>query len=84
MNASTVKTAVTEVQVIGDEILKTVAALDPQASLPAGVAVTVLDLAAEMIGKAIDAYNSASGVVIDKDSVLALLPNATPLTAPDA
>lgn len=83
MDTSTVITAVQETQAIGDTILATLSAVDPAVALPDAAAQQILDLVAQMATKALTAWSASSGVAITAESVTALLPNPTPLTAPD-
>ncbi|HXF12239.1 MAG TPA: hypothetical protein VN517_03740 [Terriglobales bacterium] len=84
MSSTDVATAITEGQAIGDEILESIAALAPGVAVPAALAEAILNLLAKYVGKAIVGYNAAAAVPITADSILALLPNQTPLSAPDA
>jgi hypothetical protein len=76
--AQDVSSAVTEIQLAANTVLSLISTLDPGVAVPAQLAEELLALAA----KAIAAWSSASGVAITADSVLALMPNATPLTPP--
>jgi hypothetical protein len=67
-----------EVGTIANEILDTFAGLDPAAALPIGIAETIEALAI----KALKAWSASSGTPITVDSVLALMPDQTPLTPP--
>jgi hypothetical protein len=82
MTTTEVTTAVTETQAVGDTILATLEAVDPAVDIPAATAATILDLIAELVSKALTAYSAASGTPITTATIEALLPNATPLTAP--
>lgn len=84
MNTSTVISAVQETQAIGDTILATLSAVDPEVAIPDAAAQAILDLVAQMAQKALAAWSASSGIAITPESVAALLPNATPLDAPDA
>ena len=84
MDASQVAGYIGEVQTAADTILTTIKVADPGVALPAGTAELVLDLLAQLAMKALTAWSAASGIPITKDSVLALLPNQTPLSTPDA
>jgi hypothetical protein len=79
-----VTATVTEIQATGDSVLEIVAAAVPGVALEAGAAEQVLNLLATLVGKALTAYAAASGTPITAASVLALLPDATPLSPPDA
>ena len=71
-----VSTTVTEIQTVATTILGILAAVDPAVAVPAGIAEQILVI----VGKALSAYSAAAGVVITPETVLALLPNPTPLT----
>jgi hypothetical protein len=79
-----VTTAITSVQTIGDGILKTLETADPGVAVPAESAGVILDLASQMVTAAIAAFAAASGTPIDATTIAALMPNATPLSAPTA
>lgn len=83
ITAGDVTSVVGEIQAAGDTILTIIEGAAPGVALEAGAAETVLDLIAEMAMKALTAWSAASGIPITAESVLALLPNQTPLTAPD-
>jgi hypothetical protein len=61
-----------------DSVGGIIAGVDPALVAPVGVA----ELLANLAAIALTAYSAASGVPITIESVQALLPNATPLTAP--
>jgi hypothetical protein len=82
LNATQVASAINEVKLAGDTILSVLEA-DPALAAPAGTAEQVLNLTADLVTKALMALSVASGVPITVESVQALLPNATPLSAPD-
>lgn len=84
MNTTQISTAVSEVQAIGDTILSTLQAVDPGVALPAASAQIILDLLAKFAAVGLTAWSNASGTLITVESIQALLPNQTPLTAPDA
>lgn len=84
MNTQNISSAVTEVQAIGDTILNTIQAVDPGIALPAASAQIILDLIAKLAATALTAWSNASGTPITVESIQALLPNQTPLSAPDA
>jgi hypothetical protein len=77
-----VTTAITEAQQVGDQVLKAVEGFLPANALPAAMAGTVLDLASQLVVKALTAWSAASGVAITPASVLALLPDQTPVVPP--
>jgi len=79
-----VTTAITSAQAIGDTVLKTIEGIDPAVDVPAESAGTILDLTAQLVTAALTAYSAASGTPIDATTIAALLPNATPLSAPTA
>lgn len=83
MNSAAISAAITEAQAVGNTILGTLAAVDPAVAAPAATAEVILNLVAELITKAFDAYENASGTPITVESIQALLPNQTPLSAPD-
>lgn len=84
MDSTTVVSVVTDVQAIGDAILVEVGSVVPGAAVPAAVATKVLDLISQLFTKAATAWNAAGGTPITVETITALLPNATPLTPPDA
>ncbi len=73
-----VSSVVTEIQTISTTVLSVLETADPAITVPATIAEELLTLAA----KALAAWSAASGVAITAESVQALLPNQTPLTAP--
>ena len=83
MDSGTVVSVVTDVQAVGDAILLEVESLIPGAAIPAAAAQKILDLLAELASKAITAWGTASGTPITVETITALLPNPTPLTAPN-
>jgi len=82
--ATTAATAVTEVKATADSILTIISAADPGVALEAGTAQVVVDLLATLASQALTAYGAAAGVTINATTVAALMPNAAPLSAPDA
>lgn len=84
MDSTTVVSVVTDVQTIGDAILEEVGGLVPGAAIPAAAAEKILDLLSQLAKSAIAGFSAASGVPITVETLTALLPNTTPLTAPDA
>ena len=84
MNTATIETAVKDVQTTGDLILETIKGEDPEVALPASTAEAVLGLVGNLVSTALTAFSAASGTPITVASVLALLPNDTPLTPPPA
>lgn len=82
MTGTQVATDVSTVQTIGNTILSTIAGLDPAVDVPAETAGTILNLAAGLATAALTALSNASGTPITAESVMALLPNATPLPEP--
>jgi hypothetical protein len=83
LNTAQVTGAINEVKLAGDTILSTLETVDPAVALPAATAEQVLNLVADLVGKALTAWSAASGVPITVESVQALLPNQTALTQPD-
>jgi hypothetical protein len=83
MDASKISNIVTEVQATGDVILETIGAAAPGATGAVVLSEALLNLFAEMAVKALNAWSQASGIPITEASVAALLPNSTPLSAPD-
>jgi hypothetical protein len=77
-------TAVTEVKATADAILEIIGNAAPSVAGEAAIAESTLDLIADLITKAITAYNSASSTPITVASIAELMPSATALTAPDA
>lgn len=84
MTAASLATNVKTVQAIGDNILATIAGLDPAVAPEAALAGVALDLTAEMVAAALMAWSDASGQPITAETIAALLPNPTPLTEPDS
>jgi hypothetical protein len=84
MTAGDVSQGITEVQQTGDLILAAIEGLDPAAEVDAELAGKVLDMSADLAIKAITAWSAASSTPITADSIMALLPNATPLTPPNS
>ena len=82
ITASEVSSAITEVQAISDSILKEIESFAPSLEVPAATAGTIVDLFSQLANLAINAWSNASGTPITVESVQALLPNSTPLTAP--
>lgn len=83
ITAIEVTAGIEEVQAVGDQILVTIEGLDPGVALEAGVAETVLNLLAQLVTKAITAYSGAADAPITPETIAALMPNSTPLSAPD-
>jgi len=82
MNTGTVVSTVTEISLISDTVLKTISQIDPGIAPEAAVVDGVVSLLSELASKAITAFSAASGVPINADTIAALMPNSTPLTAP--
>lgn len=82
--ATEVSGAVSEVQATATTVLAILEAADPGAAPGAQVAENVVTLIGDLVTKALNAWSTAAGTPITVDSVLALLPNQTPLTEPDA
>jgi hypothetical protein len=83
-NSSLEKTVgvVAEVKAAADLILTTIETVAPSVGGEAAMAQNIVDLVATMVQKALSAYSAASGVEVNAETVLALLPNPTPLTPP--
>lgn len=75
-------TAVTEVKTIADAILAEVEQAVPGIAGQVATGQAIMDLVATMVTKALGAWSASSGTPITAESVLTLLPNATPLTPP--
>jgi hypothetical protein len=75
---------IAEVQAVGDQILVTIEGLAPGVALEAGTAETVLNLLAQLVTKAITAFSAAANTPITPESIAALMPDSTPLSAPDS
>ena len=82
MNAADVTTAISEAQALGDEILIVLSGLPLGVAPEAALAQKLLDLISKYASLAITSYSAASGVAITPESVLALMPDQTPLTPP--
>lgn len=82
MTAGQVTTAIQEVQQTGDLILKAIEGVDPAVEVETETATGVLNLTADLVTKALAAWIAAAGEPITADSVMALMPNPTPLTPP--
>lgn len=83
MSATDVASAISEVQAVADLILKLIETDVPPVAGEAAVSQAVLDEIALLLEKALTAYAAASGTPITVDTVMALAPNSTPLSAPD-
>jgi hypothetical protein len=75
---SQVSGVIAEIEAIAKEIAAEVVVLDPAIGVPVTVALSLADL----ITKALSAWSAASDTPITAESVLALLPDPTPLTPP--
>lgn len=66
--------------------LKTVEALspDPTVDVTAEAISAVLPIVSSLVSVALSAWSKANNQPIDTEAIQALLPNATPLTPPDA
>ena len=82
-NLTATQTIITEVQTTADTILQTIKATDPNLTAPTSQTQAIVDLTAVLVASALSAWSAASGLPITPESVAALMPNATPLTAPD-
>jgi hypothetical protein len=74
--AAQVSTTVTEIQTVATTILGILAAVDPGIGVPSGIAEQILVI----VGKGLAAYTAAAGVEVTPATVLALLPDPTPLS----
>lgn len=83
MNTQDISTDITAVQAILDSILATLAFVDPAFGPTAATAQIIADLTAKLATAAFTAFGNASGTPITVESIQALLPNQTPLSAPD-
>lgn len=84
MTSEQVVTAVQEAQGVGDTILEIVKQVDPGVAVEGAMAEEVLNLAAQMVVKAMTAYTAAGGDPITAETIAKLAPNPIPLSAPDA
>lgn len=75
---SDVSSVITEIESIAKEIAAEATVLDPAVAVPVSVGLSLADL----IAKGLAAWSASTGTPITADSVLALLPNSTPLTPP--
>lgn len=82
MDAATLKQHITEIQTASNAVLGVIETVDPEVKVPAEVASATLTLLGTIITAATAAYSKASQTDITVESILALLPNATPLPAP--
>lgn len=82
MDSTTVGLIATDVQVLADSILEAAGSLVPGAAVPAKTAEEIIDLFAALAQKAIAGWGAASNTPITAETIVALLPNATPLTLP--
>ena len=76
--AGSVLNVVQEIEQVSNEVLAEISALDPALALPVSAIAALEGLA----NTAISAWANAAGVPVTAASVLALLPNGTPLTPP--
>lgn len=84
MTAQDVANAVQEVLDTGNIILDAVEGIDPGAEVDVEAAQKIATLTGDLLTKALTAYGAAAGTPITVESVMALLPNATPLTPPQS
>lgn len=84
MTSDQVASHVSEAQSIATVILATIGAVSPGTAGETAAAEAVVLLASKLATAALGAYGAASNTPITSETVQALLPNATPLTAPDA
>jgi hypothetical protein len=82
LDITTVQNTVTEIEQDAGTVLETIAAVDPAVAIPVATAEGIVSLVGGLITKALLAWSAASGTPITQASVLALLPDNTPLVAP--
>lgn len=82
MDTSTVSNIATEIQNDANLVLETIEGVDPALALPVDAAETIVNVFGGLINKALAGWSAASGIPITQASVLALLPDNTPLVAP--
>lgn len=83
MQTGTIATIVTDIKAGSDTVLGLIEGLDPGLAAPAETAEAVVDVLSTLASKALAALAEAQGTPITPESVLALMPNAIPLTPPD-
>jgi hypothetical protein len=80
MTAGDVANAITEIQQDSSAVMGLVTELDPALEAPIGIA----ELLATLAAKALAAWSASSGTPSTAESVAALMPDQTPLSAPTA
>lgn len=78
MTAAEIAAAIAEIEADSSSVLGLIEGLDPALTAPIGIA----ELLASLAAKALTAWSNASGMPITAASVLALMPDETPLTPP--
>lgn len=84
MNIATVQSTVTEVQAGADTILQLIEGIDPAVALEAGTAQLITDEISKLVQSGLKGLSAATGQAITPDTIAALAPNQTPLSAPEA
>lgn len=84
MNVTDTAGAITEIQAISASILNTIEAVDPAVGTEAVQADKIVNLLGDLVTKSLAAWSAAAQIPITRDSVLALLPDDTPLVPPKA
>lgn len=84
MDLKTIVADIQAAQKIGDQIIVQVETYVPSVAAEAALGGVVLDLTAQMVAAALNAWSNASGQEITPEAIAALMPNTTPLSAPDA
>lgn len=82
--AAQISADVTAVQSVSNTILETIEAVDPAIDVPAATVGSLVNLLEDLVTAALTAYSNASGTPINATTIAALMPNATPLSAPTA
>jgi hypothetical protein len=82
LDTSTVSNIATQIQNDADLVLETIKGVDPALTLPVDAAESIVNVFGGLINKALAGWSAASGIPITQASVLALLPDNTPLDAP--
>ena len=84
MNLTEIVVDVQAVQAAGDNVIKLVETYVPSVSSEAELAGAILDLTSQMVQAALTAWSNANNQPITPETIAALMPDSTPLTAPDA
>ena len=82
MDITTVQNVATQIQNDADLVLETIKGVDPALALPIDAAEGIVNVFGGLISKALAGWSAASGIPITQASVLALLPDNTPLDTP--